>query len=446
MSTAETSQDYRYALYGDFDFDGEFVLTDNASSGFMFFNDLEDTVDDFAVDWTTFVSSGSSFGSFKGGIAYTTTDRAFAGRRLRFKHRNTSGMDLSLPPEELFVEANIRPDGFELEETTRPTDNYTAVQDIPAAYLQADWNFGKLRAIGGLRYEDSAIEVVTRDIFSPDAAPLVTTLDEQEWLPALSLVYRVGQAQNLRLSASQTVNRPEFRELAPFNFTDAVGGWDTKGNPELVSATIRSYDARWEWFPNASDVVAVSLFHKDFTNPIEAVVIEAITNIQSWENSQSATNSGLELEFRRTFNADGRHLFTTIANYSHIESEITIQEGSPLTNPTRPLVGQPDNVGNLVLEWQQPSWRSSARVLLNYAGEKVAYAGASGLPDVLEDARGSVDLSFMQGFELFGIACTAKVSGENLTDEAVEFSQGGQPFLYWEPGTSWKLSIGLTIF
>ena len=445
-STAETSQDYRYALYGDFDFDGEFVLTDNASSGFMFFNDLNDTVDDLAADWTTFFSSGSSFGSVKGGVAYTTTDRDFFGRRLRFKHRSTRGIDLTLPPEELFVEANIRPDGFELEETTRPTDNYTATQDIPAAYVQGDWNFGKLRLIGGLRYEDSSIEVVTRDIFSPDAQPLVTILDEQEWLPALSLVYRVGQAHNLRVSASQTVNRPEFRELAPFNFTDAVGGWDTKGNPELVSATIRSYDARWEWFPSSTDVVAVSLFHKDFTNPIEAVVIEAITNIQSWENSQSATNSGLELELRRTFNADGRHLFTTIVNYSRIESEITIQEGSPLTNATRPLVGQPDNVGNLVLEWQQPSWRSSARVLYNYVGERVAYAGASGLPDVLEDPRGSLDLSLVKGFDLFGIACTAKVSGENLTDEPVQFSQGGQPFLYWQPGTVWKLSVGLTLF
>ena len=40
--------------------------------------------------------------------------------------------------------------------------------------------------------------------------------------PAANFVYALTGDQNLRFGVSQTVNRPEFRELAPFEFTDNV--------------------------------------------------------------------------------------------------------------------------------------------------------------------------------------------------------------------------------
>lgn len=447
-STAETVQDYRYTLYADLNGNGEYILTDNSSSGFMFFNGLEDTVDDVGVDWTTFLSAGSSFGSIKAGLAWTATDREFAGRRLRFKNRGIRGVDLTAPPEEIYVEANIRPDGFEIEETTRPTDNYTATQDVPAAYLQADWNLGKVRLVGGVRYEASDIEVVTRDLFNPEAAPLVTTLEDRDWLPSLSTLYRVGASQNLRFTASQTVNRPEFRELSPFAFTDAVGSFDRKGNPELVSATIRSYDLRWEWFPSSSDVIAVSAFFKDFDKPIEEVLISAVTRVQTWDNAETAHNQGFELELRRNLGAWWETLdtFTLVLNYVFIDSEVNIPPGGVQTNDNRPLVGQPDQVGNVVLEWFQPSWGSGLRLLYNHTGEKVSFVGANGLPDVLEQPRSTLDIAFTQAFRMLGLGWSVKASAENVTDEPVEFTQAGELWTRFKPGVKFGVSVGLTLF
>jgi TonB-dependent receptor len=447
-STAETAQDYRYSLYADFSGNGQYVLTDNSSSGFMFFNDLEDTVDDLAADWTTFLSGGSSFGSVKGGVAWTSTDRGFFGRRFRYKNRGIQGVDLTQAPEDIFVEQNISPNGFEIEETTRPTDNYTANQEIPAAYAQLDWTLGKWRLVGGVRYEASDIEVVSRDLFNPEDEPLITTLEDQDWLPSLSVLYRLTTDQNLRLTASGTVNRPEFRELSPFAFTDAVGSFDREGNPELVSASIRSYDARWEWFPSSADVIAVSLFYKDFSDPIEEVLVEGVTRIQTWENASTASNQGFELELRRGLGAFADLLddFTMVVNYSYIDSEVTIPPGGVQTNDSRPLVGQPDHVGNLVLEWVQPEWGSGLRLLYNYTGEKVAFVGANGLPDVLEEPRGSVDLAFTQRFDLAGIGWTVKASAENLTEEPWEFTQAGERWTYFEPGVKLGVSLGLTFF
>lgn len=447
-STAETDQDYRYSLYADFDGDGSYVLTDNSSSGFMFFNALEDTVDDLGVDWTKFLSTGSSFGSVKAGVAWTATDRGFFGRRFRFKNRGIQGVDLSQAPEDIYVEQNLSPTGFEIEETTRPTDNYTATQEVPAAYAQLDWSSGNWRLIGGVRYEESDIEVVSRDLFNPEIDPIVSTLQDENWLPSLSLLYRLTSNQNLRLTAAETVNRPEFRELSPFAFTDAVGSFDRVGNPDLVSATIRSYDARWEWFPSSADVIAVSLFYKDFTDPIEEILVEGVTRTQTWANAEGAHNQGFELELRRSLGAwaDALDALTVVLNYSFIDSQVSVPPGGIQTNSSRPLVGQPDQVGNLVLEWVQPVWGSTLRLLYNYTGEKVSFVGANGLPDVLEESRGTVDLAFSQRFDLAGIGWTVKASAENLTDEPWEYTQASLPWTYYEPGVRLGLSLGLTFF
>ena len=50
--------------------------------------------------------------------------------------------------------------------------------------------------------------------------------------PASISCRRVGANSNIRLSYSTTVNRPEFRELAEFEFTDVVGNRAVKGNAE----------------------------------------------------------------------------------------------------------------------------------------------------------------------------------------------------------------------
>ena len=396
-------------------------------------------------DWTTFLSGGSWFGSLKGGVAYTSNTRDFAGRRLRFRPRSTAGVDLTQSPEAILSPENIRPDGYEIEEITRPTDFYNGDQSIAAAYGQLDWNYQRWRLIGGVRYEASDLEVITLDRQNPDEPPISSLIEDRDWLPALSLVYKLSSSQNLRVSASQTVNRPEFRELAPFRFKPIAGGLEQTGNPELVSASIASYDLRWEWFPSAGDVIAVSLFYKAFTDPIESVQVSGAALTETFQNADSARNQGLELELRRGLGAWSGALdaFTVIFNYSFIDSQISLGPNTIQTNLDRPLVGQPDHVGNLVLEWAKPEWGSGVRLLYNYTGSKIAYAGTNGLDDIVEDPRGSFDVVYRQGFRLLGVDWTAKLAGENLTNERREFSQGGELWRGWDPGRKIGISLGV---
>jgi TonB-dependent receptor len=387
------------------------------------------------------LSGAKSSGSIKGGLRLTTNDRNFAGRRIRYQHRDTSNVDLSLSPELIFTEENINSTTFEVEEITRPTDAYVADQTVGAAYGLFDWSRSSWRIIAGLRYEDSQIDLTTRDPQLVDQDLQVTSLSDQDWMPSLAVVYRLAPSQNLRLSASQTVNRPEFRELAPFQFTVVSGGYEIIGNPDLEVATIQSLDARWEWFPGPQDVMAASIFYKRFDKPIEQVLVPAITELLTFENAESARNQGLELEFRRTFAP-----FLVVLNYTYIDSQITLQPGTVQTNEQRPLVGQPDHVGNVVFEWSNPRSSSMVRLLYNYVGEQVHFAAAYGLPDVIEQPRSTVGLAYLQGFRLFGLDWNVKLSGENLTDNTWEYTQGGELWRRFKPGTVYGVSVGLTVF
>lgn len=448
-SDAATDENLRETLYEEtFPGSEEFVLTDNAQSGFLYFNDLEDELVDAAGNWESFLNLNSVSGSLKGGLAWTDNERDFLGRRLRMRHRSTRGLDLTLLPEDLFTEELIGPN-FEIREVTRPTDTYSGNHEIAAGYLQADLAWDRWRLIGGVRFEDSDMEVVTLDRFSAGAPPIVSEVLDSDVLPSVSLVYQLRPSTNLRFSASQTVNRPELRELAPFQFTHIAGGFTATGNPDLESAEIRSYDARWEWFPAGGEVVAVSLFYKDFDNPIEAIQLSGAQLVETVANVDSAENRGFELELRRSLGSVTERLksFTVIVNYAFVESEVSIDPSQTvLTNTSRALVGQPDNVLNTILEWSRPESGSTVRLLANFVDDKVARAASFGLPDVLEEGRTTVDLVWRQGLDPWVSGLAFKLSGSNLTGEEREWTQGGETYRLFDPGRGLGFSLSYKPF
>lgn len=447
-SEATTDEDRRESLYEEQEAQETYILTDNAQSGFIFTNDLEDTVDDFGVDWSSFFGGDSTFGSIKLGVALTNNDRLFDGRRIRFDHRRTVGFDLTLPPEELFDEDTIGPNGFELQEITRPTDTYSGEQEILAGYAQGDVAWGDWRFVGGVRVEDSDQQVFTQSRTTTGDNEVVSVVADTDVLPAFNLTYKLSEDTNLRFAASQTVNRPEFRELAPFAYTNVTGGFEATGNPDLVRAKITSYDLRWEWFPAPADVVAASIFYKDFENPIEKVQLGGPQLTESWVNAQAAENFGFELEFRRNLEALAQSLddFTLIFNYAYVSSEVTLDRGDTvITNEDRALVGQPDNVANAILEWNPKTLDTVVRVLYNFTDDKVASAGGFGLPDVILNARDTVDVVWNQGIgSVPGLSF--KASASNLLDEEWLWSQGSGVFRRYEPGRTFGVSLSYRPF
>jgi hypothetical protein len=448
FSTASNDQDQRQSLYYE-QSPGVYALQGSSESGKMEFFGLDDEITTGGVNWTTFyAASEQNFGSVKGGLAYTERTRDFAARRFRFVTDNPGQFDLTALPNEIFAPENIRPDGFEILEQTGNNDAYSGNHTVGAAYLMADATFGRWRLIGGVRYEDSDQTVVTFDPFSKGSQVEASNLN-QDVLPALNLVYNLGSTSNLRFAAARTLNRPEFRELTPFQYTEVTGGRSVAGNPELQGATIDSYDLRWEMFPEPGEVVAFSVFYKRLNNPIERI-IQATTELRtSFTNAQEGALVGAEVEFRRSLDvlADALRWWTLNLNYTYADSEVTIARDnlSVATTTNRPLEGQSKDIGNLALQFYQPDWGTMVRLLYNYTGSRITDVGAYGLPDIYEDSFASVDLLYVQQLK-FLPGVEIKIAGTNLLDETRMYTQGGELHRSYRPGRGFGLSIGYTIF
>jgi len=416
----------------------DFLLADESQSGLRMFNDLQDEVWQFNLDWNLFFNQwGGLPAVVKFGPALTLRDRNFSSRRFRFVPRNTGLVDLTSSPETLFTSQNIAAGGaFELAEQTRNTDTYTADQTITAAYAMLDLPLApRLRLVGGARLEKSEQNVETFDLFAVDPTPIVSGLDDTDVLPAVNLVFSVTPEINVRVAYSHTVNRPEFRELAPFEFTDVVGGRAVVGNPELQRALIRNADLRWEWFMSSSEVLALSFFVKDFDSPIERVVEPSAQLRTSYDNAVGATNRGLEVELRKEL---GEHFFFA-ANYTYVNSEIELleQAGQVQTSLKRPLAGQSANLVNAVLEARIPSSELSARLLYNFFDDRIIDVGSLGLPDVLEEGRQTLDLVVTKGLGAFQL----KLGADNLLDSDYEFTVGGEVQRLYRTGRTWSVSL-----
>ena len=174
-------------------------------------------------------------------------------------------------------------------------------------------------------------------------------------MPSLSLVFKTTKDSNLRASISQTVARPQLRELAPFLFTDYVGARDQVGNPNLKRSQIINADLRFEVFPRAADVLAMSMFFKQFNDPIESIILGGSSSeILTYANAKGATVLGMELEVKTGlgFISPALSDFSPLANLTISSSRVVLDPTLGVqTSNVRALVGQSPFVVNLGLDY-----------------------------------------------------------------------------------------------
>lgn len=422
-----------------------FVLADESQSGFRMFNDLSDDTIDVAANWSVYSTAGGRPTQLKFGAAYVERTRDFQSRRFRYvpvvlnkTDPPTVQFNPQLTPEELYTPANIGT-AFNFTETTRPVDAYDGEQATLAGYGMVDLTLGsRSRLVAGARVETFEQVVNTFDPFGLFERSIQSENSNTDLFPSLNFVQSLTGASNLRLSYSATVNRPEFRELAPFEFTDVVGNRAVRGNPALDRALIQNIDARWELFPGGRSVLAASTFFKYFDQPIERVVISGAQPIVTFQNADQARNFGIELEAARDI---GDYFFVS-ANYTFVDSQITLrqEQRTVQTSSERPLAGQSKNLVNVTGEFTAGGF--SARALINYFGDRISDVGANQAPDVIEQGRGSLDLVMSQRIGRLNV----RFAADNLTDSAYLFTQGSETQRLFKLGRSFALSVGVSVF
>jgi TonB-dependent receptor len=317
---------------------------------------------------------------------------------------------------------------------------YEANDYLFAGFLMAEKDFGpRWQLITGVRGEYSDVLV--------EAQPTVGTVSRTnptftDILPAVALTFRPSEQVNVRLSASQTVSRPEYRELAPIQYREVIGFDNVTGNPDLQRALIQNYDVRWEWYMGVGEVLSVGAFAKRFTNPIERVYRGSSgTRIITFVNAEGADNYGIELEGRKNldFLSDRLANLSLSANATVMQSEIRIARGTTAaTSSNRSMVGQAPYMFNTGLTWASNSGSTSATLLYNVVGARITDAGELPLPDVKELERHVVDFSLR--FPVTD-ALSARVDARNLLDAPYRIMQGPVTRESYNVGRGYSLGL-----
>ena len=300
---------------------------------------------------------------------------------------------------------------------------------------------GRARLIAGARVERFDQTVITQDPFGLFEREVQAENNNTDFFPAVNFVLGATANSNIRLSYSTTVNRPEFRELAEFEFTDVVGNRAVKGNSDLQRALIQNVDGRWEMFGGGRSVLAASVFYKYFDKPIERVVIASANPIVTFQNSDNARNFGIELEVARQL---GSHVFVN-ANYTFVDSKITLlpEQLGVQTSAERPLAGQSENLFNIGGEVFFGGF--STRLLYNFVGDRISDVGANEAPDIIEQGRGALDVVLAQRWR----GLTIRATLENLTDSEYEYTQSleiDRIQRLYKLGRSYTISFGYNVF
>lgn len=426
--------DYRRIIYGrDIDTDDPYAailgFQPNLKNGGRFYSNLFDKTRGASVD----LSLPTTYAKYKFGALYEEKKRDFTSRLLSVII-NASGNGftdfslLYLPLNEIFAPENFRRNGFSIEEYQNGSNNYFAKQDVFSSYGMIEIPFylfnEEFNFIGGARLENSLQQINSFDLSGK--IPLSNQLKKIDVLPSLNLIYRVSPITNIRLAYSQTVNRPELRELASFAYFDYATQTSVRGNPDLQRALIRNYDLRFEIFPGVGELLSASLFYKTISDAIEKVVVtgSALGSERTFTNSDKARIYGFELEGRFTLGFLGSFFnnFSLNGNYSWIKSLVTVK-GTETTIPReeRPLQGQSPYVINFGLYFNEPFSATSVGILFNRIGERIVEVATAYEEDVTEQPRNLIDLilskHFMDNFEI-------KLGIKDLLAQEQVFTQG----------------------
>jgi TonB-dependent receptor len=223
-------------------------------------------------------------------------------------------------------------------------------------------------------------------------------------LPFLNIAYNLSDRSLVRAAYSKTVNRPEFREIAPFLFYQFEYNLNLQGNPALKTATIDNVDLRWEMYPNKGELISFGGFYKNFKNPIEFVQQNASGNLQfSYANAPTAYSYGAELEIRKSLSSLGvsRFLrnFSLNLNSSLIKSQVDMGEGVTFQKRFRPLQGQSPYVINTAVYYNDIDHGYSVNLAYNIFGNRIFSVGSVLFPTWIERPRNAVDLQISKSFK-----------------------------------------------
>jgi len=283
----------------------------------------------------------------------------------------------------IFSPVNIDRYNLTISNIGTSSTDYTAKGLLNAGYIMLDNKFSdRLKLTWGARVEKYSQQLTAKGKNKIDN-------DNTDILPSFLLTWSLDNRTNLRVSGSQAVNRPEFRELADYNVYDYDNFFSITGNRSLKRARNTNADLRYEYFPAAGEILSASLFYKYFTDPIEQT--NKGNDVLSYDNADNAYVYGAEVEIRKKLD------FTSLSFFDHLTFYVNaayIRGGVQFNGLTinSQMQGQSPYLFNGGLTYMSEKEDFSINVLYNRIGPRLRFRATAGNAlNIFEKPRDALD-------------------------------------------------------
>lgn len=380
-----------------------------------------------AVNFSKKLVLNSFMPEIKAGLYFEQKQRKFQARNFGYAKAGSSSTfgQTSLPVNEIFTDENLNlTTGIKLMEITALSDSYRASNLQMSGYLSARIPVGSaINIYSGIRIERNRQTLASYKQGSTEKVDV--DRDTVNLFPSISISYNFSGRSLIRAAYGMTVNRPEFREIAPFYYVDFEMNAGIYGAPDIRQSYIHNFDLRYEFYPKNGEIFNIGAFYKKFINPIEQVILGNSPTQYSFENVKSAYSVGLETELKKSLDfikrLDG---FSLVLNGSLISSKVQFDERALSRN--RPLEGQSPFIVNAGLFYQTRNNGLMISCLYNVTGKRIVAVGRpypdqwNDIPDIYEMPRNVIDLTFSK---MIGKKIEIKGGIKDLLNEQIRYVQ-----------------------
>ena len=351
---------------------------------------------------------------------------------------------------------------FDFEEETA---DYRASENIFAAYAMTQLNFGeKFQLLPGFRYERTDVDYTGTEILFDTNGDFLSRNDIpgentfNNYFASIHAKYQITDKTNFRASFSQSMARPNYVDLAPFQLILEEDLEIVRGNSNLLPTTANNIDVLVEHYFDNVGVISGGFFYKRLKNYIFPFTFEeerAVgggiltfgtgTGTETFDvteprNGDSADLYGFEIAFQKRFSFlpgpfDGLGVYT---NYTFVDSEARLPGEDLNTFRDSVLPGQAQNVANFAVSYEKYGF--SGRASLHFRDEYLSEVTSSTLTDIFVDDHLQLDVNFSQR-----ITKNIRVFAEflNLTNEPFRVYEGLRTRPIQEEYYRWWSTFGL---
>lgn len=323
-------------------------------------------------------------------------------------------------------------------------EDYETDEDVYAAYVMGEADFGSFTLLPGVRLEYTKLEA-QGNTFDEDTEVLGRQSKSNSYtniLPSLHSKIRFSDDLILYAAWTNSLSRPQWEQTRYGKFTDDDGNIEM-GNPDLDPYEAMNWDATLSYYmPDSLGMVSIGFFYKDIDNFIYAQTSDQGSyELTTFRNGDSGTIYGVELAFQKklTFLPGALDGFSIEGNLTLSDSEADVlasENGEK--DRTIDMLRHSDTVGSVALSYE--NYGLFLRLSGSYRSSYLDDLGDETFEDRYIDDHFQLDLSasytFLDNYTLYANVI-------NITNEPLKayFDESGRLSQYEEYG--WSSRFGL---